>query len=122
LDGVFGELGFSGFLFRPYYGEGGIKLGVPVVRLGDDNAGTFSLHDHGIDKVLEGFLGGNKFFHDDFVDLVYPVGNFPLLVLFGTESSINGLVDDLLEFLRRELNLLELFGHFLGFTLFELIY
>ncbi len=49
LDGVFGELGFSGFLFRPYYGEGGIKLGVPVVGLGDNNAGTFSLHDHGVD-------------------------------------------------------------------------
>jgi hypothetical protein len=86
-------------------------LGVPVVALGDDYTRSFPLHDHGVEEVLEGFLGGDEFFHDDFVDLVDPVGDLALFVLFGPEDGVDGLVDDFLEFLGGELDLLKLFGH-----------
>ena len=69
------------------------------------------MHDHGVEKVLEGLLGGDKFFHDDFIDLVNPMGHLSLFVLFGAESGVDGLVDDLFEFLGGELDLLELLGH-----------
>ena len=97
LDGVFGELCFSCFLLRPYNSEGGVELSIPVIGLCDNNTGSFSLHDHGIDEVLEGFLCGDKFFHDDLVDFINPMWDLSLFVLFGTEDSVDGLVDDFLE-------------------------
>ena len=122
LDGVFGEFCFSGLLLGPDYGEGGVELGVPVVGLGDNDTGTFPLHNHGVDEVLEGFLSGDEFIHDNLVDLVNPVGHLSLLVLFSAEGGVDGLVDGLLEFLGGELDLLELLGHGGWVGMFELIY
>ena len=111
LDCVFGEFGFSSLLLGPDNSECRVKLCIPVIGLSNNNTGTFSLHDHGIDQVLERFLCCNKFFHDDFIYFVDPVRHFSLLILFCTKSRINGFVDNFLQLFRRKLDLLELFGH-----------
>jgi hypothetical protein len=111
LDGIFGEFCFSGLLLGPNNSKRGVKLHIPVIGLSNNNTGTFSLHNHGIDEVLEGFLCGNKFFHDDLINFIDPVRNLSLLILFSSKSSINGFIDNFLQLFRRELNLLELFGH-----------
>lgn len=97
-------------------------MGIPVVALGDDYAGTFSLHDHGVDEILERFLGGDEFFHDYFVDFVNPMWNFSLFILFIAENRVDGFVDDFFEFFRRELNFLKFLRHekFIFLIFFEM--
>jgi len=112
LNGIFGELSFSCFLFGPYYSERGVELSVPVVGLGNDYRGTFTLHDHGIEKILEGFLSANKFFHDIGVDLLNPMWYLSFFILFISKNWFDDFIDDFLELLRRELYLLKLLWHF----------
>lgn len=105
LDGIFGELSFASLFLGPYDSKGGVQLCIPVVGLGDDNRGSFTLHDHGIDEVLEGFLSGYKFFHDSLVDLIDPMGYLSFFVVFIAQYSINGLVDDFFQLFGGELDL-----------------
>lgn len=74
-------------------------MGVPVVTLSDDYACPFSLHDHGVEEVLEGLLSGYEFFHDNLVNLVNPVGDLSLFVLLGSKDGVDCLVDDFLKLL-----------------------
>lgn len=123
LDCIFGEFGFSSLLLGPNNSKCGVKLHIPVIGLSNNNTGTFSLHNHGIDQVLERFLCRDKFFHDDLIYFVDPVRNLSLLILLSSKSRVNGFIDNFLQLFRRELNLLELFRHdrYCIFT-FELIY
>ena len=111
LYGIFRELCFTGFLFRPDNSECRVKLSIPVIRLSNDNRGTFTLHDHCVNKVLEGFLCSDKFFHDSGVDLLNPMWYFSFLILLITKNRFDCFIDNFFELLRRELDFLKLLWH-----------
>lgn len=113
LNGVFRQLCFTCFLFWPYNSKSRVKLSIPIVWLSNYNRGTFTLHNHCIQQILEGFLCGDEFFHDGGVDFINPMWYFSLFILFITKNCIDCLVDDFFELLWGELYFLKLLWHFL---------
>jgi hypothetical protein len=78
--------------------------------LGDDHIGSFPLHDQAVDEVLERFLRGDQFFHDDLIDLINPSLDVAFLIDLGPEVAFDCLENYFLNFFVGEGYFLQLFA------------
>ena len=111
LDGLLTLFRLVGFFLRPQHHEALIESGIPVIAIGDDRICSFPLHDHAIDKKLEGALELDKFGHDSLINLIDPVGNLLFIVGVGSKDGVNDIEDHFIAVLDGEADLFHLFGH-----------